>query len=1070
MYRLLVGLMIIFTSVWSVAEVVEQPLRNTFSTPDISDKWVSFSYDGNLWLVPRDGGMAHQLTNQDALVIDGQFSPDGASIAYSMAAEGNKDVYVMPVMGGVSKRLTFHPEEDSVIGWHPTKNQLLFKSMRESFRPRFNQFYHASPEGGQIEKLPLTYAETGSYCTGGRYLAYTYTNDFQDGNETWKRYKGGRAPDIWLYDADQQTVEAVTQYEGIDMSPMCMGDDIYFLSDRGEEKRANLWVRRGYKDLTTQSAVVEQITHFSDQDIHHPSAGDNAIVFENDGFLYVYEVDRGELNKLDIQIAAQQRNMSVQAVPLSDDITDISFSADGEQVYLAARGEILSYQLGDKILKNLTQTPGVAERFPSSSVKGVLAYMSDSKDEYQLFTQSQSDEVKQHTDYSGGFRFKPFWSPDGRYLTFADETQKIHLLDSKSGKDTIIGRSNWKTYYALQAMTFSWSEDSKWLLFNMANEGRNQASFLYDLKSQRLHQITAGFYNDQQAIFCGNGAFICLLSQRHFSATHGDVDYTWTYSDSSGLFLMPLQAATLSPYRGIEEGDDNAQVYEWKGIDSLELEQRLISTSVKNVQIRSIYASEASGKSHLTYQRKAADGEQGIYSFNINSGEETLLLDKAELVDVSAGGHVLALNPQGKKYQLTSLESPKKIEQIDLSSYRVQVDPQQEKYQVVRDAWRFYRDFYYDPELHGRDWQAEWQRYAQQIEGAHSNEDINRIVRELGGELEGGHVWATSTFSRVRWKNKTVGLLGVDFEVAGNHYRIKKVYAPAAWLHEDRSPLADPGLPNIEGKYLLAINGTALKANQSPWQALEGLLDKPVELSVSDSPNGKNSQTIRVKTIGSERRMREMDWVESNRRYVDSKTQGRVGYIYVPDTGRQGQDMLMKQYQAQYHKDALIIDARFNSGGALGDRFIELLNRPVLNYFSTRNAQDSQLPELANSGPKLLITNGWSYSGGDGFPFLFQQAGVGPVLGERTWGGLIGPSQPIPLINGGAVSPAPQRVYDREGNWGTGGDIGVTPDIPVKNLPGDLIKGIDAQLDRSIEWALQQLSAQKPKAVPPIAR
>ncbi len=1053
MYKLYMVAIALFISAWSTVLTANQPLRNAFHTPDISNNWVSFSYDGNIWLVPRQGGLAHQLTNQSGASSNGKFSPDGSSIAYSMRIQDNSDVFVIPTAGGISKRITYHPEHDYIVDWHPVDDQLLIKSTRESFRYRFNQFFHISPKGGLAEKLPLIYAETGSYCSDGKKLAYTYTNDFQDGNETWKRYKGGRAPDIWLYDVQKQTVEAITEYTGIDMSPMCIGDDIYFLSDRGDEERSNLWVYR------VQNKLFEQITHFTDNDIRHPSADRDAIVFENEGFLYVYEVAERDLKKLDIQISAQQKNMSAYAAPLVDNIQDARLSPDGANIYISARGEILSYHIKDKVLKNLTQTPGVAERFPSISTDGSLAYMSDSDDEYQLFTRSKSGNTKKHTNYVDGFNFRPYWSPDRRHLVFMDEKQQIHLLSTKSNRDKIIGRTMWKSYHALKAMKFSWSPDGDWLLFTMANKNRNQAVFLYELKAQRLHQISSGYYNDQEAIFCANGAFICLLSQREFNPVYGDVDSTWTYSNSSALYLMPLQSATKSPYRGNSE-----QAHEWQGIDYLELENHLIKIPVKHGQIESIHAAEG----QLIYHRRSAEGTQSIYSLSIESGEEQQLLANAKILDVSANGQLLAL--QDGSYQLVSLSKPEAIDDVDFADYTIHVDPDQEKYQVLRDAWRFYRDFYYDPDLHGRNWNEEWERYAKLIESAHSNEDINRIVRELGGELEGGHVWATATAARVRWKNSTVGLLGIDLENVDGSYRITKVYSPAAWLPEDRSPLAEPGLPKVEGKFLLAINNIALRPDQSPWQALEGQLDKWVELQLSDTADGKRTQILKVKTIQSERHMREMEWVEANRRYVELKTAGRVGYIYVPDTGRNGQTALMRQYQAQYHMEALIVDARFNAGGALGDRLVELLNRPPLNYFSTRNARDSQLPELANGGPKILVTNGWSYSGGDGFPFLFQQAGVGPVLGERTWGGLIGPGQPIPLLNGGAVSPPPQRVYDRDGNWGTGGDIGVTPDILVKNLPGDLLKGIDAQLDRAIEWTLQQLGSQKPAVVPPIPR
>lgn len=1026
--------------------------HNNFSNPDVSSQGISFIYDGNIWLTSLDGGLSHQLTNSDEAVISARFSLDGNKLAYQKKNHGNDDVYTIATDGGPEQQLSYHPEYDGVVDWHPDGKRILIKSMRHSFRPRFNQFFLIDAKGGLAEPLPMPYAETGSYCSDGRDLVYTETNDFQDGNETWKRYKGGRSPDIWIFNTDTETAKKITSYDGIDTSPMCVGRRIYFLSDRGDNKRSNIWA------YDRDSEEFEQITNFNEHDVRHPSSGNGMIVFENGGSLYRLSGDSKKLTKIPVLLRNQQRHMGSQSLALEPNILSASLSRKGDKLMLSARGDIFSYDIDSEILKRLSQTTA-AERFPRMSAQGVLATMTDGTDEYQLQLQKSNSGNKTMTEYGPGFRFPPYWSPDGRSVVFADEKQSIHVLDTKSGKDIVIGQSQWKTYFALMEMKFSWSPDSQWLTFTMAKESRNQAVFLYSLKAKKLHQITAAFDNDSEAVFCGSGAFICVLSNRNYHAVHGDVDSTWVYKKASGLHLIPLKTSTPSPFS--RPANAAKPDWSWQGIDLDGLEARMVTAAVKPGGLKSIFAHD----NKLVFQRRLETGV-AVNVLDLDTGEEIQFAADADILDVANNGRVLLKSYKDKKYQFVDLEKPSEIKSALLADKKINVDLSAEKSQVLRDAWRFYRDFYYDPKLHGRDWSSEWQRYQSILSSAQSSKDLNRLIREMGGELEGGHVWATETAARVRWRNTSVGLLGVNFEQHDGAYRIAEVLKAAPWRVATRSALTAPGLPSMEGQYLIAINGQPLDIGTSPWRALQGTPGSWIELEIASNAEGKRSQKLMVKTLSSERELRELSWVERNRQKVEKQSGGRVGYIYVADTSRRGTDGLMREYQGQYHKEALIIDARFNSGGALGDRLIELLNRPVLNYFSTRNAADSQLPELGNSGAKILMTNGWSYSGGDGFPFLFQQANIGPVLGTRTWGGLIGPSQPIPLINGGAVSPAPQRVYDVNGQWGTGGSIGVTPDIVVENTPNEYIDGVDQQLNKALSWTMKQLQGKAEVAAP----
>jgi tricorn protease len=461
----------------------------------------------------------------------------------------------------------------------------------------------------------------------------------------------------------------------------------------------------------------------------------------------------------------------------------------------------------------------------------------------------------------------------------------------------------------------------------------------------------------------------------------------------------------------------------------------------------------------------ANGGFNTVLRLELNSGEPETLFE-GPIGQVFEANETSTIVKTRDKKLLQIIAKPKQeAKDIQTAKLVARIDRQAEYLQMFDDSWRYQRDFYYDPGLHGVDWEARREHYRPQAAAAHSDQELTAIIRELHGELAAGHVYVSTEPPYNRRDARDVGMLGINFAIKDNAYVISKILKPGARQFQHRSALDNPALDVSEGDYLLAVNGMELNTSNSPWEPFAGLADQYVELTIADSASGKNKRTLRVKTLASERKLRELVWAEDNRKFVDNASENQVGYIYVPNTGTEGLNELMQAYRAQYHKKALIIDERFNRGGALGDRFVELLNRPPLAYFSSRNGADYPLPEYSHRGAKAMLINSWSYSGGDGFPFLFKTAAVGPLIGTRTWGGLIGPGMRMSLINGGFISAPPQRVYDIKGQWAEGNE-GVEPNIPVLNNPGELARGHDQQLERALKLLLDEIDQMPPVRVP----
>lgn len=1028
--------------------------------PDVSQSQIVFAYAGDLWIVDKAGGRASQLTSAEGEESHPKFSPDGRLIAFTAPyADGNEDIYILPVEGGPPKRITHHPAYDRLLDWAPDGQSLIFATDMTSERARYNQIYRVSRNGGLPQRLPMPYGEMAALSPDGAAIAYSYLKDFQNqpdvNREAWKRYRGGRAPDIWYYNFNTKQSRRLTNNSSPDSSPMWNEYGFFFSSER-EGSRTNIW------SLDVDSGEARRLTNFADDDVTRPSIGPSDIVFEHSGRLYLLALASGDVAPVSIEVATSQLSMAPSLLRAGGDIQSADLSSDSEVAIFSARGDIVTIEVKSGITKIHGAASLHADRYPSLSPDGrSIAYMSDASGEYQLHIRDlQTGAVRQVTNFSERFRYKPFWSPDSKQIAFVDSAQELHLLDVKSGRSQVIDQTNWRDHFGLDAFAVSWSPDSRWLAWSRGVVNWNQAIFVYDVAARKRVQLTSGYYSDASPVFDSTGNYLFMLSQRTLAPVFADIDFNWAYANSTNVTVAALRAGAPSALDPLAEKPAKQSSVR---IDAVGFESRieLLPTPAGN------YSALFQDDGRAVFLRQANAGAEGIEAtigvvgadFNT---VETVISGVDELIAVKAGK---ALVRKGEERHMIDVKPGASLgAPLPTADIAVPYDRVAENRQIINDAWRFQRDFFYDPGLHGVDWAAVRDSYLALAPFAATASDLSFLLREQAGELSAGHVWAVAK-PRERYSYRNTGLLGAEFEQENGGYRIAKIYDAGARRNEYRSPLAAAGVNVKVGEYLLAVNGAPLNLSADPWAALEGLAERRVELTVGPRPDFSGSRKVVVRTLSDESKLRELAWVEDNRRKVEEVSNGEIGYIYVPDTALNGQNELMRQYRAQFKKKGLVIDERFNSGGALGDRLVELLNRPPLVYFNVRSGPDYPLPEISHYGPKALITNGWSYSGGDGFPLLFRAAGVGPLIGEPTWGGLIGPAMSVPFVSGGRVAAPPQRVYTTEGEWA--GPDGVEPDIRVENDPGLMMEGRDPQLERTVEYVRDHLADYPPHRRPP---
>ena len=1060
--------------------------------PDVSNNQVAFVYAGDIWVASKTGGVAERLTTAKGEESRPRFSPDGSLIAFSGNYDGNTDIYIVPSRGGIPKRITYSPKPDRVLGWYPDGQHLLFASSTESGSQRFNQLYRVSRDGGMPSKLPVPYGEFGAISPDGKSLAYmTQSQDYR----TWKYYRGGWAPDIWLFNLQDMSARNITSNPAIDSQPMWHGRTVYFLSDRGPRQRFNIWA------CDLDSGKTRQVTRHDQYDIHFPAIGPTDIVFEAGGRLYLLDLKKERPTEVRIEVVTDRSTLKPAAENVSKLIENYSISPTGKRALFEARGEIFTVPEEHGFILNLTRSSGAAERSPTWSPDGkYVAYWSDRSGEYELTIRpgDGSGEEEKLTSLGPGFRYRPYWSPDSRRIAFVDQAMNIQVCDRESKQVKKVDKGLWMFQGDLDRFRVNWSSDSRWVAYSRGIENRNDAVFLYDAQDGARHQVTSGFYSSAMPVFDPDGKYLYFLSDRSFTPSYSDMDGTWIYANSTQVVAVPLLKdipSPLAPRDDEEKGpqiEDKAKAGSGEGsakdsqktedgaetkktgegekakepvkIDLEGFEQRAVILPPKAGNYRGLTA--VSGK--VLYLRAprtgAPQGEKGeLVYYDLKERKEETVIEGIDDFLLSADGKKV-LARKDDTYCILEPKPKQKIEKtLRTRELETTIDPPAEWRQIFSDVWRFERDYFYDPNMHGVDWNAMKELYGRLLDDAVTRWDVNYVIGELISELNASHTYRGGGAAEAATQ-RGVGMLGVNWALENGAYRIKRIVRGAQWDDEVRSPLQEPGVNVKEGDYVLAVNGVPVDTSKDPWAPFQGLADQTIQLTVNDRPTLEGARKVLVKTLASEDELRYLDWIESMRRRVDEATGGRVGYIYVPSTGLDGQNELVRQFRAQFHKEGLIVDERFNSGGQIPDRFVELLGRKPLSYWAVRDGRDWQWPPVGNFGPKVMLINGWSGSGGDAFPYYFRETGLGPLIGMRTWGGLIGISGVPALVDGGGVTAPTFRMYSPDGKWFAEGH-GVDPDIEVVDDPAIMAKGQDPQLERGIQEVMRLLS-QKPPLPP----
>lgn len=1040
------------------------PVPMPLQSPAVNSSQVAFVYAGSVWVAGRDGGEAHRLTQTPGDETAPVFSPDGAQLAFSKNVGGNVDVYVMPAGGGEMRRLTYHPKPDFVANWTPDGKSVLFSSGRTS--DSFSRLYRIAASGGFETELPFPMGVSVSFSPDGTRAALAPRRT----QNAWRNYRGGGASVIQIVRLVDSQLEAVMPRENSnDSSPMWVGNSIYFISDR--TGTANLFAY----DTTTKK--VEQLTRFEKTDVRAAAANGDSIIFTQGGQLHVYNLKSKEAHVVAVRPGGDFAETQPRTVKAARWIHSFNLAPAGGQLVFGARGEILTLDVAKSEARNLTQTPGVAERFPAWSPDGKsIAYFSDESGEYQLHIRPASGEGqtrKLSVEKNPSFYGEPVWSPDSKKLAFSDKRLSLWYVDVESGAarkvdtSTFAGQGN----YAL-----AWSPDSRWLAYARFMPNRQRGLFLYSLDSGKTTTISAGRLDADSPVFDRSGKYLYFLSSTNAGPgrTFGMSAFPFSPVVTSTVNLVVLSADTPSPAMPPPSGQEASSV-EAAAPFRIDLENiggRIMQMPAPSLDYTTLVAGRAGVlfASANDWSNPGSEGgqQQTIYRLDLNNRKSDKFLEGAGTMVVSNDGNRLAYQKRGGMWFVVGTDAQPKPDEgkIDLDKLEVRVEPRAEWQQMYNEAWRIVRDYFYDVKSHGQNLPELKKSYNAYLPGVVTRADLNYLFRDMLSNLSISHMAIGGGDAPSSGGEANVGMLGADFAVDNNRYRITHVYRGDNSHPLLMSPLTQPGVSVKAGEYLLAVDGKEINATENLYSYFQGKARRPTEIKVGPKPDGDGARTFRVMPLLGENTLRSFEWVEGNRRKVEEMSGGKLAYVYLPNTGIQGYQWFNRDFYGQLDRQGLIIDERFNSGGAPADYFIEVLRRSPLSYYAFREGNDLPFPANALPGPRVMIINEFAGSGGDTLPWMFRQAGLGTLVGQRTYGAGIGGYLDIPdLIDGGGVS-APNRAFfnpqkgilDIENN-------GVAPDIAVEVTPADWVAGRDPQLEKAVQVALEALR-KNPSAVP----
>ncbi len=1066
--------------------------------PAIHGNEIVFESGGSLWKVSRQGGRAERLTAERGNDLMPRFSPDGKLIAFTGQYDGNTDVYVIPAKGGAPRRLTFHSDvvedapmrwgpDNMVVTWTPDGKGIVFLSRRDTFNSWFGRLFVVPVEGGLPVRLPVDTAGLCTYSPDGSKLAM---NRIFRNFRTWKRYYGGLAQDVWIYDLKSHACERVTDWKGTDTFPMWHGDTVYFASDRGAEGRLNLWAY----DVKDKS--FRQVTHFADYDIDWPSLGDDGIVFQCGGSLYVLDLPSEQLHKLEVAVPDDGARTRPRWVDASKNIHSFDISPNGKRAVFGARGEIFTVPAEHGNTRDLTQSSGAREMYPSWSPDGkTVAYVTDRTGEAQVAVRPAdgSGEETLLTDRKKGYLYGPAWSPDGARLAYSDSDHVLWILEVQSKRAVRVDQDRREEIHAS-----SWSPDGLWLAYTKAGVqdmgSDDDAStymgriFLYSLKEGKSTLVSTGQTDDSEPLFSPDGKYLYFISARHESPVFSESEFNVATLKMDGIYVATLRAEEPSPFaprsdEGAYKAEDEAKAAPWKPgaiapmkIDLEGLAQRVVPLPIPAGDIRGLSA--AAGRVYYltlplrSFETPLSGEETALHLFDMAKRKDAVLATSLEGYVLSADGSSLLI--QGKENYTIAPALPGEHagagaeagdHKLDLSHMKAFIAPLEEWREMFGEAWRLERDFFFNPEMNGVDWPAVRASYEKLLPEAACREDLNYLIGEMLGELHNSHTYVGGGDD---FKNPQVptGLLGVDFVVdeASGLYTFSKIYAGDNSKSSLRSPLTEQGVNLKAGSFLLAVNGRPLKSPENPYSLFVGTLGQTVTLTVADDAAGKGRREVTVRPIPDELGLRLKDWVDHNRAEVDRLSGGKIGYLYLSDMDETGMKEFIRQFYWQTSKEGLIIDDRWNGGGEIDQIVLERLRRVLVGMGTNREGERYTVPQQLLNGYMACLINHYSASDGDIFPYYFRKYGLGPVIGTRTWGGVRGIRGFWPLCDGGSVTIPEDALYGLHSEWVIE-NHGVDPDIEIDDAPGDVLAGKDAQLEKAVEVLMEKIRS-KPMVLP----
>ncbi len=1037
-----------------------------FRQPTVSRTHIVFSYAGDLWIVSREGGEARRLTTVPGEKWNPIFSPDGTQVAFTRESGDDGDVFVVPANGGDARRLTYHPagEWHGAVGWTPDgKSVVGFNDER---------LFTVPSEGGRVVELPLPSASDGSFSPDGGRVAYIPFSHRQSGVDVFRGYRGGATSRIWIAHLPDCRIEKIPRDNSYDFSPMWVDKQVYFLSDR--DGPISLFAY----NVTTKK--VAKVIRDPESDIWSASAGPAAIVYATLRSLHLYDIETRKSHRLAIRVSGGMPEKEPRSVNALDQVTGMRLSPTGDRVLIEARGELLTLPVGQGRPQNLTNTPGAFERFPAWSPDGKrIAYFSDESGEYALHIRNAdgTGAVKKiDPGQPPGFYFPTVWSPDSSKIAYWDHRLSLWYVDVENGTPVRIDRDLFaceEVRSRIEAPPPTWSPDNRWVAYTKVLKSNLRALYIYSLQTGQSRQVTDGMSDIRSPQFDRSGKYLYFAASTDIGPTLGGELSTWFRRSTSSIYVAFLRKTEKLP--GAEEHGATDAVT----IDVAGFEDRVVALPVPARN----YAQLVAGKPGVLFLLETVpeskpgrpigpSNRQNLFRLELAAKKADKVVEDIRDFDLSFDGERM-LYQQGQKWMVSPAAVPPtpSEEVLKLESLQVRVDPAAEWKQMFREVWRTARDFFYDPGHHGVDWNAQKERFEPYLDSVASPGDLNHLLWLMLYELPASHTGAGVRTGR-ETESTGAGVLGADYEVVDGRYRIARIYAGDKWNPQVRSPLAQPGLDIRQGDYVLAVDGQEVRASDNISRFFMGKAEKEVVLRIGANATGSQARDVIVIPASEEWQLREFAWADENRRKVDRLTGGRVAYVYLHNTGAAGLAAFDRYFFAQAEKEAVIIDERFNRGGTLADYFISRLGQPVLALGAPREGRDGTVPFGVIRGPKVMITNEAAGSGGDALAYFFRQAGLGPLIGTRTAGALLGSGgASFTLMGGGWVGAAYFGVYGPEGRW-LAENEGVAPDVEVEQDPAAVRAGHDPQLEKAIEVVLTLLKKNPPRAIqrPPYKR